>query len=275
MARTPVTTEDEIADLRDSDPAPGVPVKRTPVVSNVDAIMGGLPDDRPADEITADLDARRAEKATALTLDQMAEEYENGAMDAKPRHEVKPIIDGYRECARPDCTASFKPRSLDPKDTEATEYYCSSDCAISEFYRKRHLGPVPEKIVSGASVASSRAHREEKKRKRIEAAPEHDAKYGPMRKVIEVLGETKTAKKVKLECGHITAARGDQQRCRKCRVKETTHGAPREAASSDKKVRPASRSDKSTPRRSTRTVHEAKEKRTPVKPPKRGKKGKR
>ena len=217
------------------------------------------------------------------TLEEMQVAAENGAMDAKPRHEIKPIIDGYRECARPDCSASFKPRSLDPKETDATEYYCSDDCAIHEFYRKRHLGSVPEKIVSGASVASTRAHREEKKRKRIEAAPERDAKYGPMRKVVEILGETKTAKKVKLECGHITSSRGDQQRCRKCRVgapvaaKEKS-GAMSEPAASDKKVRPTPRSEKPTTRRSTRQVHKrqpVKAKRTPVKPPKRGKKGKR
>jgi hypothetical protein len=185
------------------------------------------------------------EEAVALTLDQMAEEYENGTMDAKPRVDINPIIDGYRECARPDCGASFKPRSINTKEDDATEYYCSSDCAIHEFYRKRNLGAVPEKIVSGASSSSNRAHREEKKRKRAEAAPERDARYGPMRKVIEVLGETKTAKKVKLECGHLANARGDQQRCRKCRP-----GA--------EKIRV-----------------EAKKKRTPVKPPKRGKKGKR
>lgn len=175
----------------------------------------------------------------------------------KPIFVINPIIDGFRECARPDCGSSFQPKSTRITDTDATEYYCSSDCAIHEFYRKRNLGPVPEKIVSGASIASNRAHREEKKRERAAAAPGLDAKYGPMRKVVEVLSSTKTAKKVKLECGHITASRGEQQRCRKCRA-----GRPIEAEPKEKPVKrqPVTRA----------TV----KKRTPVKPPKRGKKGK-
>jgi hypothetical protein len=210
--------------------------------------------------------------------------------NAKPRDEINPIIDGYRDCARPDCGASFKPRSINPKEDDATEYYCSSDCAIHEFYRKRHLGAVPEKIVSGASSSSNRAHREEKKRKRAEAAPERDARYGPMRKVIEVLGETKTAKKVKLECGHIINSRGDQQRCPKCRVDKETK---REESTGEAVSRDVSTLQARSLRLATQTSrrvrseglgslssqpgdnHRQKAKRTPVKPPKRGKKGKR
>ena len=270
MARTPVTTEvlEEakalVAEL------PKIPVaKRTPV---------------PVEE---------------PSVEKMQVAAENGAMDAKPRHEVKPIIDGYRECARPDCTASFKPRSINPKDTEATEYYCSDDCAIHEFYRKRHLGPVPEKIVSGASQASNRAHKEERKRKRIEAAPEHDAKYGPMRKVVEVLGTTKTSRRVKLECGHTTTSRSDQQRCRHCRpgkekkndservgkgdVQSTRTGRARVQhlrEGAEVRVRGkghAYDADKrDTPPVKRQPVTRAtvkKTKRTPVKPPTRGKKG--
>ena len=252
MARTPVVTEEK--------------PKRTPVVLTTDKIE--------ATKIISDTLTK-----TLPALAEMMQVAENGVLDAKPRCDINPIIDGYRACARPDCGASFKPRSINTKEDDATEYYCSSDCAIHEFYRKRNLGAVPEKIVSGASSSSNRAHREEKKRKRAEAAPERDAKYGPMRKVIEVLGETKTAKKVKLECGHITAARGDQQRCRKCRPgKEKTNGASSKGTSSVEKIRPASRSEKSTPSRPTRQIHKrlsVKATRTPVKPPKRGKKGKR
>ena len=44
-----------------------------------------------------------------------------------------------------------------------------------------------------------------------------EAKYGPMRKVVKVLGKTKTTRKVKLECGHTTHSRSATQRCRGCR----------------------------------------------------------
>lgn len=222
MARTPVTTEVLAEAKALIEELPTIPVsQRTPV------------------------------------LEEMQIAAQNGVMDAQPRATINPIIDGFRVCARPDCGSSFKPKSTRITDTDATEYYCSSDCAIHEFYRKRNLGPVPEKIVSGASIASNRAHREEKKRERVAAAPGLDAKYGPMRKVVEVLSSTKTAKKVKLECGHITASRGEQQRCRKCRA-----GRPVEAEPKEKPVKrqPVTRA----------TV----KKRTPVKPPKRGKKGK-
>lgn len=147
MARTPVPTE--VIEKP----------KRTPVV--IDEVEKEL-------ETVADTDAQ--ELGHGL-VEKLMEASENGAMDAKPHCEIAPIIDGFRMCAREKCGASFKPRSINPKDDDVTEYYCSSDCAIHEFYRKRGLGPVPEKIVSGASQASSRAHREEKKRKRIEAAP--------------------------------------------------------------------------------------------------------
>lgn len=270
MARTPVAIETETP-------------KRTPVVIDEiekaidERIIGGL----------ADEDAE-----AALTLLE------------ERRDEIKPIIDGYRECARPGCGASFKPRSVNPKDDDATEYYCSSDCAIHEFYRKRGLGSVPEKVVSGASTSSNRAHREEKQRKRAEDAPEKDARYGPMRKVVEVIGETKTAKKVKLECGHITTSRGDQQRCRKCRAgrveaKEKTNGQAlrdvhvrgrqpvpadagrnreiQETGDNDSSNSKSSHSNRSRAQRGKDAArpNAVKSKRTPVKPLKRGKKGKR
>lgn len=266
MARTPVAIETETP-------------KRTPVVIDEiekaidERIIGGL----------ADEDAE-----AALTLLE------------ERRDEIKPIIDGYRECARPGCGASFKPRSVNPKDDDATEYYCSSDCAIHEFYRKRGLGSVPEKVVSGASTSSNRAHREEKQRKRAEDAPEKDARYGPMRKVVEVIGETKTAKKVKLECGHITTSRGDQQRCRKCRTgrveaKETENGEAlrnvhvrnrqpvpadgggnrtvQETGNGTQRNQKRSQSNRSRTQRS-KSVARPVSIRTPVKPSKRGKKGK-
>jgi hypothetical protein len=54
---------------------------------------------------------------------------------------IHPIeADSTRKCARPECGKRFVPNKSD-----ATEYYCSSECAISEFYRKRQVSPTAPK----------------------------------------------------------------------------------------------------------------------------------
>lgn len=305
MARTPVTTE--VIEKP----------KRTPVLVDEDEHVGGTPREPHADDVPPESMIERG-----ATLKELMVASENGAMDAKSRHEIKPIIDGYRECARPDCGASFKPKSLNPKDDDVTEYYCSSDCAISEFYRKRNLGPVPEKIVSGAATASSRAHREEKKRERVVKNAEAETKHGPLRNIASVLETRKGSKRVRYECGHdgTVGARASRGRCRQCRgpveakkgekkhaplphvpvrqpVAEsggaTERGRGRDVPGrrQDQRDSKASRADgtragrKQVPARAeaskpvkrqpvTRSTVK-KSKRTPVKPPKRGKKGKR
>jgi hypothetical protein len=181
--------------------------------------------------------------------------------DTKPRVEINPIVDGFRECARPGCGAAFKPKSLNAKDEDVTEYYCSSDCAIHEFYRKRGLGPVPTKVISGAESSARHAMKTERQRVRVEKSAEAETKHGPLRAIAEVLSTKKGSKRVKYECGHegSVGARANRGRCRKCRV-----GSENRVEAEEKLTRDM----ESFAKASERT-----KKRTPVKPSKRGKKG--
>lgn len=121
---------------------------------------------------------------------------------ANPRARPLPPLDddGYRKCARPECSANFKPSQL-------SRAFCSDECAILAF-GKRH----------GLTFAKAEAVAESKAKD-----PERDAlvtaKHGPMREVVEVLHEGERSKAVRFTCGHeqtilLTAKR---MRCRACR----------------------------------------------------------
>lgn len=189
--------------------------------------------------------------------------------------------DGHRVCAYEDCGASFKPKSMNPKDDDVTEFYCTSAHATAAYYKRHGLGTVPEKIVHGVEGATRSAAKQEKIRARAENEPIKEAKYGPKRTIIEVLRQEGKKLIVKLsECGHERKVSPGRKsvRCRKCR---TGQPARVEVATTKPKRTPVVEEKKSkrTPvkaEKSKRTpVKAEKSKRQPVKPPKRGKKGKR
>jgi hypothetical protein len=196
----------------------------------------------------------------------------------KPIFLINSIVDGYRECARPGCGAAFKPKSLNAKDEDVTEYYCSSDCAIHEFYRKRGLGPVPTKVISGAESSARHAMKTERQRVRVEKSAEAETKHGPLRAIAEVLSTKKGSKRVKYECGHegSVGARANRGRCRKCRVgSENRVEAEEKPKRTPIQIMESAKKHPEFKREKIRLAKVADKKRTPVKPPKRGKKGKR
>jgi hypothetical protein len=132
---------------------------------------------------------------------------------------VKPVDEGgFRECAREGCGNRFKPRSLVVHDTDATEYYCSTECAVTAMWKKEGYGKPPSGGPRG---------KDEKKpiidaRQRAEKDAKKEEKYGPVREIAEVVREEGQRRIVKLDCGHerrVGKAR-KRARCRKCRVTE-------------------------------------------------------
>lgn len=136
---------------------------------------------------------------------------------------VKPIDeDGYRECARPGCEALFAPASSTKYKGDATEYYCSTQCATIEFYRKQGMGIAPDL----RARVERRSESVVEKQERIVKKADHEDKYGSLRNIVETLSRTAHGQRVKLECGHECSAgsAAKRARCRKCK-KGATDGA--------------------------------------------------
>lgn len=113
--------------------------------------------------------------------------------------------DGWRECAREDCGARFKPDM-------PSRCFCSDACAAIMFYREHGMH-------AKAALMAAETPTHEAKRDPVQDA-EKDERYGPLRTVDVVVSERGTRQRVRFkECKHEkSVGKGTQRsRCRVCK----------------------------------------------------------
>ena len=135
--------------------------------------------------------------------------------------------DGYRQCLRVGCDNYFVPRSRALKTTDATEHYCSTECAVVEHWRKHRLGAPPKAIERATEQNAVRTTREKRKEAKREARAaredEKTARYGPRRAIVSEEQTKKGSRLVTYECGHkrVLSPRAKAGRCSKCKPHST------------------------------------------------------
>mgnify|MGYP001558545917 CR=1 FL=1 len=126
---------------------------------------------------------------------------------------------GWRECALSSCAAKFLP------DTPSRAF-CGDPCAIASMYL-REGRPVPVRVVPTPAPRPPALVRTPVSPPTVSTpipAPQEphidrEARYGPMRDVVEELSRQAKSKSVRLSCGHVGKGLplgAKRMRCRSC-----------------------------------------------------------
>ena len=160
----------------------------------------------------------------------------NAVLSARPL-QPHPIVEGWRACARLGCGSDFKPDVL-------SRAFCSDACAIASMYAREGRAPCPPaappvvkaaastKVPVGTLALPPAARRGRTLDAATPATPDLEARYGPMREVVEEISRLAKSKTVRISCGHVRKGAplgSKRERCPACRKPEALIAGARSA----------------------------------------------